>query len=174
MLTTYVNAAPTNIPPEAIQPGAAHIYSAAWVVHWEDANASAEAARRQRDYAEYCRVVDWDTRYIPASEKEAYKVNAFAMSSYIALKVFMTGIERLNASGKALTAENYLEAMESARVPVPISGGVNYADGWRIGLDSLAFVRYEPPAAGRPAADGEFIDVDPMASIDELIARMTR
>jgi ABC-type branched-subunit amino acid transport system substrate-binding protein len=171
MITTYVNASPTNIPAEAINAGAGQIYSAAWVVYWENTSASPEAARRQKDYAEFCKLVDWDTKYIPASEKEAYKVNAYAMSSFIALRAFLTGIERLNASGKPLTAQNYLEAMESQRVPVAISGGVNYAGGNRIGLDSLAFVRYQPPASGT-AADGTFVDVDPMASIDELIAKM--
>jgi len=174
MITTYVNAAPTNIPTEAVNPGAGGIYSAAWVVYWENAAASAEAARRQRDYAEYCKIVDWDTRYIPASEKAAYKVNAYAMSSYIAIKQFLVGIDRLNASGKPLTAQNYLEAMESARCPIAISGGVNYAGGNRIGLDALAFVKYRPPATGSNAADGDFEDVDPMASIDELIARLSR
>jgi hypothetical protein len=171
VITTYVNASPTNIPAEAINPGAGQIYSAAWVNYMENASASAEAARRQKDYAEFCKLVDWDSKYIPASEKQAYKVNAYAMSSFIAVKTFLTGIERLNASGKPLTAQNYLEAMESARVPVAISGGVSYAGGNRIGLDSLAFVRYQPPASGT-AADGTFVDVDPMASIDELIAKM--
>jgi hypothetical protein len=171
MITTYVNASPTNIPTEAVNAGAGQIYSAAWVVYWEKPGESAEAARRQKDYAEFCKLVDWDTKYIPASEKEAYKVNAYAMSSYIAIRAFLTGIERLNTSGKPLNAQNFLEAMESARVPAAISGGVNYADGNRIGLDSLAFVRYQPPASGT-AADGTFVDVDPMASIDELIAKL--
>lgn len=173
MITTYVNASPTNIPTEAINPGAGVIYSAAWVVYWEKGTESAEAARRQKDYAEYCKVVDWDTKYIPASEKAAYKVNAYSMSSYIALKAFLTGIDRLNTSGKALTAQNFLDAMESARVPVAISGGVNYAGGTRIGLDSLAFVKYTPPASGT-ADKGTFTDVDPMASIDDLIARLSK
>ncbi|GHV22661.1 hypothetical protein FACS189494_09790 [Spirochaetia bacterium] len=171
-ITTYVNASPTNIPTEAINPGAGIIYSAAWVVYTEKGTESAEAARRQKDYAEYCKIVDGDTRYIPASEKAAYKVNAYSMSSYIALKHFLAGIERLNASGKALTAQNYLEAMESARIPIAISGGVNYADGSRIGLDALQFVRYQPPASG-PAANGTFTEVEPMASIDELIAKLS-
>jgi len=174
MITTYVNASPTNIPTEAINPGAGGIYSAAWVVYYEKGSESAEAARRQKDYAEYCKIVDWDTKYIPASEKAAYKVNAYSMSSYIALRHFLVGIERLNASGKALTAQNYLEAMESARIPIAISGGVNYAGGSRIGLDALAFVKYQPPAAGKSAADGTFTDVDPMASIDELLARLSQ
>ena len=173
VITSYVNAAPTAIPPEAVNPGAAGIYSTAWVAYAENSNTSAEAARRQRDYAEFMRIVDWDTRYIPANEKAAYKVNAFAMSSYIALRTFLVGIERLNASGKPLTAENYLEAMESARIPVAMAGGVNYGGGMRIGVDSLAFIRYQPPASG-PSASGTFVDVDAMASIDELIARLRR
>jgi ABC-type branched-subunit amino acid transport system substrate-binding protein len=172
VITSYVNASPTNIPPEAVNPGAGGIYSAAWVNYMEERGSSAEADRRQKDYEEYCKIVDWDTKYIPASEKAAYKVNAYSMSSYIAVKAFLTGIERLNASGKPLTAENYLEAMESARVPVAISGGVNYADGNRIGLDALAFIKYQPPASGGSAADGTFVDVDPMQSIDELIAKL--
>ncbi|MDR1894522.1 MAG: ABC transporter substrate-binding protein [Spirochaetales bacterium] len=172
VITSYVNISPTNIPAEAVNRGAAEIYGAAWVNYAEQRGSSSEADRRQNDYAEYCKIVDWDTKYIPASEKESYKVNAYAMSSYIALKVFLVGIERLNASGQPLTAENYLAAMESERVPVAISGGVNYANGQRIGLDSLAFVRYEPPADRRDAAQGTFVDADPMTSIDELMARL--
>jgi ABC-type branched-subunit amino acid transport system substrate-binding protein len=171
MITSYVNIAPTNIPAEAVNSGAGAIYGAAWVVFNESPGSSAEADRRLKDYEEYCKVVDWDTKYIPASEKAAYKLNAYAMSSYIAVKTFLVGIQRLNASGKPLTAQNYLEAMESQRVPIAISGGVNYAGGSRIGLDSLSFVKYQPPASGS-AADGTFVDVDPMASIDELIAKM--
>ncbi|MDR1430435.1 MAG: ABC transporter substrate-binding protein [Spirochaetaceae bacterium] len=174
MITTYVNISPTNIPTEAINSGAAEIYGAAWVVYYEKPGSSAEADRRLKDYAEYCKIVDWDTRYIPASEKEAYKVNAYSMSSYIAVRTFLVGIERLNASGKPLNAENFLEAMESQRVPVAISGGVNYAGGNRIGLDSLAFSKYQRPAPGRSAADGTFVEADPMASIDELIAKLGR
>jgi ABC-type branched-subunit amino acid transport system substrate-binding protein len=172
VITSYVNISPTNMPAEAVNPDGGTIYGAAWVEYTEDPGASAEAARRQKDYEEFCKIVDWDTRYIPASEKAAYKVNAYAMSSYIAVKAFLVGIERLNASGKPLTAQNYLEAMESARVPIAISGGVNYANGSRIGLDSLSFWKYQPPAAGGTAADGTFVEADSMASIDELIARL--
>ncbi|MDR1221038.1 MAG: ABC transporter substrate-binding protein [Treponema sp.] len=172
VITSYVNIAPTNIPAEAVNLGAGEIYGAAWVVFNEELGASAEADRRLKDYEEYCKIVDWDSRYIPASEKEAYKVNAYAMSSYIAVKTFLTGIQRLNASGKPLTAQNYLEAMESQRVPIAISGGVSYGGGSRIGLDSLSFAKYQPPAPGGTAADGTFIEADPMASIDELISEM--
>jgi ABC-type branched-subunit amino acid transport system substrate-binding protein len=172
VITSYVNISPTNIPAEAINPGAGEIYGAAWVVFNEQPGASAEADRRLKDYEEYCKIVDWDSRYIPASEKAAYKVNAYSMSSYIAVKTFLVGLQRLNESGKPLTPQNYLEAMESRRVPIAISGGVNYTGGNRIGLDSLSFAKYQVPASGGTAADGTFVEADPMASIDELIAKM--
>jgi hypothetical protein len=171
VITTYVNASPTTIPAEAINPGAGQIYLAAWVSYAEQRGVSAEADRRQDDYAEYCKIVDWDTKYIPASEKAAYKVNAFAMSSYIAVRTFLTGLQRLNASGKSLTPQNYLEAMESARIPIAMAGGVNYAGGNRIGVDSMSFLRYQPPASGT-AADGTFEGVEDIQSIDDLIARL--
>ena len=174
VITTYVNIAPTNIPPEAVNADSGTIYGAAWVVYTEKSSDSAEAARRQNDYAEYCKVVDQDSKYIPASEKGSYKFNAYAMSSYIAVKTFLVGVQRLNDSGKPLTPENYLEAMESARVPIAISGGVNYANCSRIGFDSLAFVKYGAKAGSTNPADGTFVDVDPMASIDELIGSLSR
>jgi ABC-type branched-subunit amino acid transport system substrate-binding protein len=177
VITTYVNASPTNIPPEAVNPGAADIYSAAWVVYTEKGSESAEAARRQREYAEYKKIVDWaiaNNKYIPASEKQAYYVNAYSMSSFIAVKMFLTGIERLNQANKPLNPQNYLEVMEAQRAPVAISGGVNYANGNRIGLDALAFVKYQKSPSSNNPADGTFVDVDPMASIDELFSRLGR
>jgi ABC-type branched-subunit amino acid transport system substrate-binding protein len=174
VITTYVNIAPTNIPPEATNADAGTIYGAAWVVFTEVDSNSPEALRRQADYEEFGKIVDQDTKYIPASEKAAYKFNAYAMSSYIAVKAFLVGIQRLNDSGKPFTSENYLEAMESARVPIAISGGVNYANGNRIGLDSLSFVKYVAAEGSNNPAEGYFVDVDPMASIDELLASLSR
>ncbi|MDR2402784.1 MAG: hypothetical protein LBD78_02005 [Spirochaetaceae bacterium] len=61
--------------------GTGEIYNAAWVVFNEKPGSSAKANRRLRDYDVYCKIVDWDTKYIPASEKAAYKVKVCAMSS---------------------------------------------------------------------------------------------
>ena len=173
VITSYVNAAPTAMPAEAVQPGAAQVFSAAWVVADELGTESPEAARRQREYNEFMRVIDWDTRHIPASEKEAYKLNSFAMASYTAVKTFLVGLDRLNAGNQALNAENYLRVMENARIPVAMAGGVDYRNGNRIGVDAMSFIRYVPPASG-PAANGVLETVEPIASIDELILRLAR
>ncbi len=172
IITTYVNVAPTNMPEEAVDPTNSDIYGAAWVVFTEQPGSSPEADRRLADYKDYCSIVDADTKNIPADQKEAYKTSAYAMSSYIAIRTFLVGLERLNEQKLDFTPANYLKVMEAERVPVAISGGVNYKDGYRIGLDSLSFVVYKRPAAGSPAQAGSFEQVDAMASIDELFGSL--
>jgi len=172
VITTYTNAAGSVLPPEAVNAGAAEIYSASWVVLNESDPNSSEAQRRKSDAEEYFRVVDWAVanNRLPASQKDAYYFNAYSTSSYIALKMFLTGLQRLYEAGKPFTAENYLQAMESRRCPVALSGGVDYSGGKRIGLDSLSFVKYQKPASNDPA-QGYFLEIEPMASIDELISQ---
>jgi len=172
VITTYTNAAGSILPPEAVTANAAEIYSASWVVLNESDPNSPEAQRRWKDAEEYFKVVDWAiaNNRLPASQKDAYYFNAYSTSSFIALKMFLTGLERLYAAGKPFTPENYLEVMESSRCPVALSGGVDYSGGKRIGLDSLSFVKYQKPASNDPA-QGFFVEIEPMASIEELISR---
>ena len=173
IITTYTNAMPSVVPPEALNANSADIYSASWVVLNESDPNSAEARRRARDAEEYFKVVDWAIskgKFAP-SQREAYYYNAYSTSSYIAIKMFMTGLERLHRSGRPFTAENYLEVMERERCPVALSGGVDYSGGKRIGLDSMSFVKYQRPAGDVPAY---FEEIEPMASIDELLERLAQ
>ncbi|MCL2066190.1 MAG: ABC transporter substrate-binding protein [Treponema sp.] len=173
IITTYTNAMPAIVPPEALNANAADIYSASWVVLNEADPNSPEARRRARDAEEYFKVVDWaiSRGKFAASQREAYYYNAYSTSSYIALKMFMTGLERLQRAGRPFTAENFLEVMERERCPVALSGGVDYAGGKRIGLDSMSFVKYRRPSGNVPAY---FEEIEPMASIDELIQRLSQ
>ena len=175
VITTYTNASGAIMPPEAVNQNAAEVYSASWVVLNEADPQSPDAQRRLKEAEEYFRVVDWaiSKGKIPASQKQAYYLNAYSTSSYIALKMFLTGLERLYEAGKPFTAENYLEAMESRRCPVALSGGVNYSGGQRIGLDSLSFVKYQKPSSSDPN-EGFFLEVEPMASIEELIQKLSQ
>jgi ABC-type branched-subunit amino acid transport system substrate-binding protein len=176
IVTTYTNAMPAIVPPEAVNANAADIYSASWVVLNEADPDSPEARRRRSEAEEYFKVVDWAVSRgrFPASQREAYYYNAYSTSSFIAIKMFMTGLERLYKAGLPFTAENYLRVMESERAPVALSGGVDFSGGNRIGLDSLSFVKYQKPESGRDPAQGFFLEVEPMASIGELIERLSR
>jgi ABC-type branched-subunit amino acid transport system substrate-binding protein len=174
IITSYVNAALTNIPVEAVQPGAADIYTAGWITMGEPQD-TPESVRRYNEMMEYWKIIDWDQNHINAAEKNAYKFNGYAMCAYVALKTFLVGIDRVNQSSKPLTAENYLEAMESARVPLALAGGVDYMGGNRINVDSLSLIKYVPPKeAGLTADKGTLTQVFPLTSIDELLATLAQ
>ena len=76
----------------------------------------------------------------------AYFLNSYAMAGYVSANVFCEGLSRM--SGKLLTWEGYIEAMETAPVNVPMGTSVSYADGQRVGIDALAVNKYTLANAG--------------------------
>jgi ABC-type branched-subunit amino acid transport system substrate-binding protein len=174
VITSYVNSQVSIMPQEATQPGAGTIYSAGWITMGEKGD-TVESKRRIAEMTEYWKIIDWDTKWIPAAEKQSYKFNGYPMCAYVALKTFLVGIDRLNKSGKPLTAQNYLDAMESERVPLALAGGVEYGNGNRIGVDSLSFIKYQPPANPNDTPDkGSIIEVDVLTSIGTLVSNLTK
>lgn len=130
--------------------------------------------RQHADLLRFIAICNWGVEkgIISQSVADSYMISAYAMSSFIALDVFMTGINRL--ADKEITRENLLEAMESAPIDVPISGGVNYANGQRIGLDGMSFVKYVRPSDPNAAAStGTFVNVINMQSIDEILGELS-
>ena len=57
---------------------------------------------------------------------------------YVAGITFIHGLNQLAANGQELTWENYIAAMESAPMHVPMGGDINYAGGDRLGITALA------------------------------------
>ena len=70
----------------------------------------------------------------------AYFLNSYAMAGYVSANVFCQGLARM--SGKLLTWDAFIAAMESAPINVPMGQSVNYANGQRVGIDSLAVNKY--------------------------------
>ena len=70
----------------------------------------------------------------------AYFLNSYAMAGYVSANVFCQGLSRMN--GKVLTWDAFIAAMESAPINVPMGNSVNYANGQRVGIDSLAVNKY--------------------------------
>ena len=70
----------------------------------------------------------------------SYFLNSYAMAGYVSANVFCEGLGRM--SGKTLSWEGFIEAMESAPINVPMGTSVSYADGQRIGIDALAVNKY--------------------------------
>ncbi len=162
-IVSYVNVAPSNIPTDlANEADTSDIYGGAWVV----IDPEAQTDRQKADIAEFLNVLNWglEKGYISQEDFNAYSVSAYSMSSYIAVRVFMAGIDRL--ADKDITRDAFLEAMESARIDVPISGGVDYSNAQRIGLDGMAFAKY---VKGYTDPTLAFVTVDGMKSIGDLL-----
>ena len=164
VIISYVNVAPTYVPAVANEADAGDIYGGAWVV----IDPSAQNERQAADIAQYLSILNWGVEkgYVTADASAAYSISPYSMSSFIAVSVFMEGVNRL--ADKEITRDALLEAMESERINVPISGGVDYANGQRIGLDGMAFAKYIKNYTDLATA---FITVDGMKSIPELLAQ---
>ena len=63
-------------------------------------------------------------------------LNSYAMAGYVSANVFCQGLSRM--SGETLTWEAFIDAMESAPMNIPMGQSVDYANGKRVGIDSLA------------------------------------
>lgn len=70
----------------------------------------------------------------------AYFLNSYAMAGYVSANLFCQGLERM--SGKTLTWDAFIDAMEEAPVNVPMGTSVSYENGQRIGIDALALNKY--------------------------------
>lgn len=72
-----------------------------------------------------------------------YISNTYTMYGWMAADVFCTGLKRIVSSGKEITPENYIAAMESANVPLKMtSGGVlNYQAGGRFGSTTYMLLK---------------------------------
>lgn len=68
--------------------------------------------------------------------KPNYTANAFAMAGYVAAKVFLAGIDRVGSN--PLTFKSYITAMESAPIDIPMGGQIDFSDGMRWGISSMA------------------------------------
>ncbi len=162
-IVSYVNIALTNIPVDvAAQEDTGDIYGGAWVV----IDPAAQTERQAAEIAEFLEVLRWGAEkgYMPQEDANAFMGSAYSMSSYIALKVFLEGINRL--ADQEITRDAFLAAMESERINVPISGGVDYSNGQRIGLDGMAFAKFNK---NHTDAFDAFATVDGMKSIGELL-----
>ena len=75
-----------------------------------------------------------------------YFLNSYAMAGYVSANVFCQGLSRM--SGKLLTWEAFIAAMEDGAINVPMGTSVSYADGKRVGIDALAVNKYTVANAG--------------------------
>ena len=97
----------------------------------------------------------------------AYSYNSYCLAGYIAGVLFIEGLNRVQASGAELTWLNYINAMESAPIDIPMGGEINYANGARLGITDLALNKYD-------MASGNLVTYSGITSLDDIIAHIAK
>jgi branched-chain amino acid transport system substrate-binding protein len=91
----------------------------------------------------------------------ALAVNPFAQAGWIAAATFVAGLERVGED--ALTWDSYIKAMEEAPVKIPLGGTLDFANGRRVGIQSMSLLKasYEDVPL--------FVVDKPMSSISDIL-----
>ena len=100
---------------------------------------------------------------------KTYVLNSYAMAGYVAGITFLHGLNQVAAQGVELTWENYIAAMESVPMHVPMGGEIDFAGGDRLGITALALntISLAPsPDTGYYALEV----VSPIMSMDDVWA----
>ena len=84
--------------------------------------------------------------------------NPYAMAGYVAAHTFVSILDRVDLD--EVTWESFIEAAESAPIDLPLAGVIDWADGNRTGLSTLALTRlvYAPQLTFSKIRDLEDID----------------
>lgn len=95
----------------------------------------------------FVKSMNTSTRTEGTTSARALWANAYAIAGYIAAKTFVTLLERVEDI-KTVTWKQFISYAESAPVDIPMAGSVDWSGGNRIGLNQLAFNRYQLNATG--------------------------
>lgn len=153
-ITSYVNASPSFAALIADTLDSFDVYAGAWV---EFFNADGTVTD------EYQLYIDTMTEFNPD-----YVASVYAMTGWIAASFFVEGLERVGDDD--LTWDNYIDAMESAPIKNPFGGFIDYADGARVGTQSMALTKAAIiPASGDDPESYTWNVVEPIESIEDIL-----
>lgn len=154
-ITSYVNASPSFGALIAEVTDSFDVYAGAWVDFFE-----ADGVTPTEEYNLYVEVM---TEFNPD-----YVSSVYAMTGWIAASFFVEGLERVGEDD--LTWENYIDAMEESPVQNPFGGMIDYANGSRVGTQSMALTLLEViPASGDVAEAYTWTVVQPIQSIEDIL-----
>lgn len=154
VFTSYVNANSSAIEPEIYSENRA-IYANGWI----DLS-SEEGMTDAQDFIACIANAD-----LSDEEKQSYYTNPFAAAGYIAAKVFIEGLKRVDVAAQELNWDNYIKAMEQEPINIPMAGTVDLTNGKRWGLDCMSLLKYEP---GKNGGAASFVIRRPLESLSEV------
>lgn len=132
VLTSYVSANPYYIANASVSE-ARPVYTNAWVdVSSEDVADEVTA---------FAATINAYSALTPETAP-TYVANSFAIAGYIAAKIFIEGLRRVDANGEVLTWAHYIAAMEESTIDFPLGGQIDFTDGKRWGVDALSLLKY--------------------------------
>lgn len=115
--------------------------------------------------------IDWTFADVLPNDNDVsvfeYSYNSYALAGYIAGYMFVQGLERVLESGKDLTWLNYIDAMESAPIDVPMGGSIDFANGARLGITDLALNKYD-------MATLQLVTYSGIKSLDDIVAHIAK
>ncbi|MFP4478242.1 MAG: ABC transporter substrate-binding protein [Candidatus Izemoplasmatales bacterium] len=166
VFSSYVNADPTYVDPAQYSEDRP-IFTNAWVdVFSEEGQAAV---------GEFATTIA-GASFLDETTKEAYLTNSFAIAGYIAARVFIEGLTRVETNGDLLTWSNYISAMEEGPIDIPMGGTVDFSGGKRWGIASMSLLQYyvgdNPATPDETETDFEtFNQVQPIETIEEIEAK---
>lgn len=95
-------------------------------------------------------------------------LNSYAMAGYIAGNLFVQALTALDKAGLELNWVNFNDIMEATEFSIPMGGSINFANGDRLAITSLALntISLEKDATGNYALQV----VSPIMSLDDVLA----
>lgn len=156
VFSSYVNADVTAVP-ERIKDGTSpiDIYVNAWVDIF-----STKGAQDVQDF-----VATINNSDLSQEKKTQYLTNSFAIAGYIAARVFVEGLKRVAEKGEELTWDNYIKAMESEPIDIPMGGTVDFTDGKRWGIASMSLLKYTLATDQTPEAFAKVREIETLEDI---------
>lgn len=171
VLSSYVNSAAVFTPAQLVvdsvaQPLPYPVYANAWVDIAQTAAPAPTAAQIGSESltgfaypisllggftAEYwegfVHDMNTSTRTDGTTEAKALWANAYAMAGYVAASTFVSILERVE-DFETLTWESFIELAESAPIDLPMAGSIDWSNGARVGLTTLALTKFQLTASG--------------------------
>ena len=89
--------------------------------------------------------------------------DSYALAGFVAGRMFVEGLKRVQANNATLTWKSYIEAMESAPVDVPMGAEIDYAGGSRLGIAALALNTFD-------TTTNQLVSVNPLTDLSDIWA----
>lgn len=166
VITSYVSANAVALG-QLVADGAITAERPVYTTAWLDVTTEAGMA----DYMTFAAAMAaWEAENGVAPE-DTYVLNSYAMAGYVAGMTFIHGLNQLQAQDSELTWENYIAAMESAPLHIPMGGELSFANGDRLGVTALALntVSLVPDEA---TGAYTLLSVSPIMSLDDVWAHV--